>query len=32
MGGSSKDSGLTLDQRSWFERHAKKEICNANAN
>ena len=26
MGGSSKDSGLTLDQRSWFERHAKKEI------
>lgn len=26
MGGGSKDSGLTTDQRSWFERHTKKEI------
>ena len=26
MGGSSKGSSLTADQRSWFERDAKKEI------
>ena len=26
MGGSSKGSSLGTDQRSWFERHAKKEI------
>ena len=26
MGGSSKDSGLTADRRSWFEKHGKEII------
>ena len=26
MGGGSKGSGLTADQRNWFERHAKETI------
>ena len=30
MGGSSKGSSLTTDQRSWFERHGKKIIEEVN--
>ena len=30
MGGSSKGSSLTTDQRSWFERHSKKIIEEVN--
>lgn len=30
MGNKSKDEGFTNEQRSWFEKHSKKEIEEAN--